>query len=147
MARARAVAAVVALTLVVASLAVLAGVGIGAALAGPACASRACVGRVQARELEHHYQLVWRAAPAATRAHLRRIAQCESRGDARAVSPSGKFRGLLQFSVSTWMAMGGRGDPAAASRWEQWARGVRLYETPARAGGGPGSWPVCQFAS
>lgn len=147
MRRARALAAVAALTLVVASLAVLAGLGAAAALAGPGCQSQACVERVKARGLERHYEEVWVAAPAAERAHLRRIAQCESGGDERAVSRDGRFRGLLQFLPSTWAAMGGRGDPAAASRWEQWARGVRLYETPARAGGGPGSWPVCQSAS
>jgi len=104
------------------------------------CESRACVERVKARYLEHRYQLIWRSAPVAVRAHLRRIAACESNGNERAVSPGGKFRGLLQFLQSTWEAMGGRGDPAAASRWEQWARGVRLY-----IAAGPGQWPVCQF--
>lgn len=102
------------------------------------CSSRACVERVKARWLDRHYQRQWRSAPATVRAHLRRIALCESGGNERAVSPGGAYRGLVQFAPATWRAVGGRGDPAAASRWEQWARAARLY---IRAG--PGQWPVC----
>ncbi|MDP2712319.1 MAG: transglycosylase family protein [Solirubrobacteraceae bacterium] len=102
------------------------------------CHTKACAARVQHRALERHYQRTWRAAPPAVRAHLRRIAQCESRGNHRATSPSGRYRGLLQFLPATWRAVGGRGDPAAATRWEQWARGARLY---LRAG--PDQWPAC----
>lgn len=116
------------------------------ALAAPApaaardgCHSRACEARVKAKSLQRHYERVWSAAPAAMRAHLRSIARCESHGDERAVSAGGQYRGLLQFSYSTWASVGGRGDPAAATRWEQWARGVRLYRI-----GGPGHWPVCR---
>lgn len=92
------------------------------------------------RQLEHKYQLGWRAAPAETRAHLRRIAFCESRDETNVVSPSGLYRGLLQFSMQTWRTVGGRGDPATSSRWEQWYRGALLYEMA-----GPGQWPVCQY--
>lgn len=122
--------------------AILAG-GAGWAVAAPAiggCNTAACEQRVKARALQHRYQLAWRAAPSAVRAHLRRIAMCESTNNERAISPDGRYRGLLQFWTPTWQAMGGRRDPAAATRWEQWARGVRLYQSA-----GPGQWPVCQF--
>ena len=109
--------------------------------AGPGAASQcsqACQQRVQVRQLERHYQGVWRAAPASMRAHLRRIAQCESTNNHRAVSANGLYRGLLQFDFATWRTVGGRGDPAAATRWEQWARGVRLYRSR-----GAQPWPIC----
>lgn len=118
------------------------------ALAAPApaavrddCNSRACEARVKAKALQRHYERVWRSAPAWMRAHLRSISRCETGGtdNERIVSPGGRYRGLLQFSFSTWASVGGRGDPAAATRWEQWARGVRLYRI-----GGSGHWPVCQ---
>lgn len=93
-----------------------------------------CRERVQTKR----WQQEWRATPPATRSHLRRIAWCESRNDERAVSPGGTYRGLLQFDGQTWRSVGGRGDPAAASRWEQWARGARLYRAR-----GSQPWPVC----
>lgn len=71
-------------------------------------------------------------------AHLARIAQCESGGNPRAISPGGDYRGKYQFSPATWEAVGGSGDPAAASEAEQDLRARILYE---RAG--PGQWPVC----
>lgn len=98
------------------------------------CHGDACRERVERK----HYQHVWRNAPAPVRGHLRAIARCESGGNHRAVSASGAYRGLLQFSYATWATVGGRGDPARASRWEQWARGVRLYRRD-----GAGQWPVC----
>ena len=70
--------------------------------------------------------------------HLQAIAACESGGNPRAVSPGGTYRGKYQFHPSTWQAVGGTGDPAAAPEAEQDMRAAILY---ARAG--PGSWPVC----
>jgi hypothetical protein len=69
---------------------------------------------------------------------LQRIALCESGGDPRAISSGGDYRGKYQFDRGTWAAMGGSGDPAAASEREQDARAVALL---ARAGTSP--WPVC----
>ena len=46
---------------------------------------------------------------------LKAIAYCESHGNPRAVSSTGKFRGLFQFDYRTWATVGGKGDPAAAS--------------------------------
>ncbi len=85
------------------------------------------------------------AAPPAASAddisrHLAQIAQCESGGNPRAISPGGDYRGKYQFLPSTWEAVGGTGDPAAAPEAEQDRRARILYE---RAG--PGQWPVCSL--
>ena len=64
--------------------------------------------------------------------------KCESGGNYRAVSSSGRYRGAYQFDRQTWASMGGLGDPAGALPIEQDARAKRLYaERGARA------WPVC----
>jgi|SRR5947209_3301737 len=69
---------------------------------------------------------------------LHRIAECESRGNPRAVSPDGRYRGKYQFDRGTWAALGGRGDPARASGPQQDRLARRLM---ARRGRQP--WPVC----
>ena len=69
---------------------------------------------------------------------LQRIAQCESSGNPRAVSPDGTYRGKYQFSRETWAAMGGDGDPARASEAEQDRRAVALYRER-----GTSPWPAC----
>ena len=61
------------------------------------------------------------------------LAKCESGGRPNAVSASGKYRGMYQFSQSTWNGVGGTGDPAAASVEEQTMRAQMLY---ARSGAG-----------
>lgn len=61
------------------------------------------------------------------------LAKCESGGRPDAVSASGKYRGMYQFSTSTWASVGGSGDPAAASAEEQTMRAQMLY---ARSGAG-----------
>ena len=66
------------------------------------------------------------------------LAACESGGRPNAVSGSGKYRGMYQFSTSTWASVGGTGDPAAASAQEQTARAQALY-----ARSGAGQWPHC----
>jgi hypothetical protein len=70
--------------------------------------------------------------------HLRAIRACESGGDYRAVSPSGKYRGAYQFDRQTFAAVGGSGDPADASPAEQDKRAAILYDRR-----GPAPWPVC----
>jgi Transglycosylase-like domain len=74
----------------------------------------------------------------AVRAVLERIAYCESKGNPRAVGGGGAFRGKYQFSYGTWRAVGGRGDPAAASEAEQDRRAALLLR---RSGSSP--WPIC----
>ena len=78
------------------------------------------------------------SAPGTASARLEAIAQCESGGDPTAVSPSGQYRGKYQFSRSTWKAMGGTGDPAAAPEAEQDRLAAVLLEKQ-----GPGAWPNC----
>jgi transglycosylase-like protein len=69
---------------------------------------------------------------------LAAIAWCESRNQAGAVSPDGRYRGKYQFHPTTWAALGGVGDPAAAPVAEQDRLAARLY---AQTGGS--AWPVC----
>jgi Transglycosylase-like domain len=71
-------------------------------------------------------------------AHLAAIAACESGMNPQAVSADGQYHGLFQFDQGTWSAVGGQGDPAAASVAEQVKRAEILY-----AQSGPGQWPVC----
>jgi hypothetical protein len=78
------------------------------------------------------------AANAGPTGALAAIAQCESGGNPRAIGGGGTYRGLYQFSYATWAAVGGTGDPAAASVAEQTRRAQILYETS-----GPSQWPVC----
>lgn len=66
------------------------------------------------------------------------LANCESGGDPRAVSGSGSFRGLYQFSIGTWQSVGGSGDPIDASAGEQTHRAELLYQREGRS-----PWPVC----
>ena len=81
---------------------------------------------------------VRRAVPSWGKQHLRAIRWCESRNNPRAVGGGGAYRGLYQFSISTWYVVGGTGDPAAAPEAEQDMRAALLYQ---RAGATP--WPVC----
>jgi hypothetical protein len=68
-----------------------------------------------------------------------RLALCESGGESTAVSPGGRYRGAFQFSLATWHAAGGTGDPVDASYDEQkrvamgWANVVEPST----------QWPVC----
>ena len=84
----------------------------------------------------------WRCPAAPTggpsEAQWARLRQCESGGNYRAVNPSGKYRGAYQFDYRTWAAMGGSGDPAAASPAEQDLRAKMLYDLR-----GWRPWPEC----
>jgi hypothetical protein len=81
---------------------------------------------------------VRRQVPDWGKAHLRSIAWCESKNDPHAIGGGGAYRGMYQFSFSTWAVVGGSGDPAAASRWEQTWRAWLLLSHH-----GSGHWPVC----
>ena len=65
------------------------------------------------------------------------LAACESGGNPKAVNPAGYY-GLYQFSLSTWAAQGGSGNPINASASEQTKRAQILYSKT-----GASSWPVC----
>ncbi len=79
-----------------------------------------------------------RAVPRWGKQYLRSIRLCESRNNPRAVGGGGAYRGLYQFSISTWYVVGGKGDPAAAVRHEQTWRAWLLLSRH-----GSGHWPVC----
>ena len=66
------------------------------------------------------------------------LANCESGGNPRAVSSGGTYRGLYQFTLSTWHGIGGSGDPIDASSSEQTYRAKLLYKQRGRS-----PWPVC----
>jgi hypothetical protein len=68
---------------------------------------------------------------------LQAIAACESGGNPRTDTGNG-FYGKYQFTLSTWQAVGGSGNPAQASEAEQDRRAAALL-----AQAGPGQWPVC----
>ncbi len=72
------------------------------------------------------------------KAQLRSIAWCESKNDPRAIGGGGAYRGMYQFSFSTWAVVGGNGDPVAASRFEQTWRAWLLLSRH-----GSGHWPIC----
>jgi hypothetical protein len=68
---------------------------------------------------------------------LQAIANCESGGNPATDTGNG-FYGKYQFTLQTWQAVGGSGNPAAASEAEQDRRAAALY-----AQAGAGQWPVC----
>ena len=68
---------------------------------------------------------------------LQAIAACESGGNPATDTGNG-FYGKYQFTLETWAAVGGTGNPAHASEAEQDRRATMLYES---AGASP--WPVC----
>jgi hypothetical protein len=79
-----------------------------------------------------------RTAPkVSTPGHLQAIAACESGGEPSTDTGNG-FYGKYQFTQSTWEAVGGSGNPAAAPEAEQDRRAAALY---AQQGSSP--WPVC----
>jgi Transglycosylase-like domain len=90
----------------------------------------------EGRATVHRFKV--RRIPDWGRGHLRSIAWCESRNNPRAIGGGGAYRGLYQFSFSTWRVVGGWGDPAAAPRSEQTWRAWRLLKNH-----GIGHWPFC----
>ena len=66
-----------------------------------------------------------------------RLAQCESGGN-WSINTGNGYYGGLQFSLSSWRAVGGSGYPHHHSRLEQIYRGERLQKIQ-----GWGAWPAC----
>jgi hypothetical protein len=66
------------------------------------------------------------------------LAQCESAGNPRAVSRTGRYRGLVQFSLASWHATGMTGDPIDYPPDVQLAAAERLLHLQGRR-----AWPVC----
>lgn len=67
------------------------------------------------------------------------IAQCESNGNWQTDTGNGYYGGL-QFTLSSWQAYGGTGNPSQASRDEQIAIAQKL-----QASQGWSAWPVCSI--
>lgn len=65
------------------------------------------------------------------------LAKCESGGN-WSINTGNGYYGGLQFSLSSWRAVGGSGLPSQASREEQIARAEML-----KARQGWGAWPAC----
>jgi Transglycosylase-like domain len=93
-------------------------------------------GTYEGRATVHRFKV--RQIPSWGRSQLSSIAWCESRNNPRAIGGGGAYRGLYQFSFSTWRVVGGSGDPAAAPRSEQTWRAWVLLKNH-----GSGHWPVC----
>ncbi len=87
--------------------------------------------RARIRDLEQRLE-----APTASPT-MEAIAQCESGGNPATDTGNG-FYGKYQFTLQTWQAVGGTGNPAHASEAEQDRRAAALY-----AQAGPSPWPVC----
>lgn len=116
---------------------------------GPVVAAETVSGGHAASRLEPPAPVT---TPRAARSHPRRhvapviplrpdfaaLAQCESSGNPRAISPSGKYEGLYQFDLATWRSVGGVGHPKDASPAEQTKRAWLLYLDRGRQ-----PWPVC----
>lgn len=66
------------------------------------------------------------------------LRQCESGGNYAAVNPSGAFRGAYQFHMTTWIMLGGVGDPIDALTADQDYRAQVLYDML-----GAKPWPQC----
>ena len=66
-----------------------------------------------------------------------RLAECESGGDWSIATGNGYYGGL-QFSLSTWHAVGGAGYPHENSRAEQIHRAEIVLDAQ-----GWGAWPAC----
>jgi hypothetical protein len=65
------------------------------------------------------------------------IARCESGGN-WAINTGNGYYGGLQFTLSTWRAHGGVGNPAHAAREQQIAVAERVLKSQ-----GIGAWPTC----
>jgi hypothetical protein len=93
-----------------------------------------------------HARMVSSRSPKApSDATLARLRNCESGGNYRAVSKSGRYRGAYQFSRSTWDATARKilpeyvgTDPAVAEPFVQDAMARKLWSET-----GWVSWPVC----
>jgi predicted type IV restriction endonuclease len=71
-------------------------------------------------------------------AEWKAIAMCESSMNPQAVSPSGKYMGLFQFSQESWQFVGMPGTPLQATVNEQFAAARVLKSIQ-----GWKAWPVC----
>jgi hypothetical protein len=97
----------------------------------PGCKTRACFERVERAQ--------WKRVALPYWATFERLARCESTGRWHLVNPP--YSGGIQFTASSWRAVGGRGLAGHASKLEQIYRGVLLLRLQ-----GWGAWPVCRHS-
>lgn len=95
--------------------------------------SPACIQRVKARMINERRREVVRPY----KAWLNSTSLCES-GGRWSINTGNGFFGGMQFTLSSWQAVGGRGLPHLAGKLEQKYRAVRLLRIQGR-----GAWPVC----
>jgi Ni/Co efflux regulator RcnB len=87
------------------------------------------------RRVDRQYRAALRGVSYGT---LHAIASCESHDNPRAIGGGGSYRGMFQMTFHIWGAVGGHGDPAAATVKEQYLRAALVYRRY-----GSGQWPVC----
>lgn len=102
----------------------------------PGCFKRSCADRVWRKSHPRH-AAVRSTISSADQQWLYNTRMCESGGNYATDTGNG-FYGAYQFTLSSWQAVGGSGNPAAAPPWEQDMRALRL-----RNASGTGNWPVC----
>lgn len=91
-----------------------------------------------AHEHHHHHRPDHRVAVVRPwRSWMARTAQCESTGR-WFINTGNGFYGGLQFTLSSWKAVGGRSYPHQNTKLEQMYRGVKLLHKQ-----GKGAWPIC----
>lgn len=116
----------------------------------PECNTKSCDERVDRKitrrkvQKRHKAQVRWQAhMQKIVRPHnakLDRMAGCESGGNWQINTGNG-FYGGLQFTLSSWRAVGGGGMPHWASILEQKYRAVKLSWIQ-----GWEAWPICRYA-
>jgi hypothetical protein len=93
--------------------------------------------RASRKRKEHAMKI---AVVAPYRSRLERMAGCES-GGRWYINTGNGFYGGLQFTLSSWWSVGGRGYPHVYPKLEQMYRAILLMRVQ-----GWGAWPKCQYA-
>jgi hypothetical protein len=68
----------------------------------------------------------------------KQIAMCESSMNPQAISPTGKYMGLFQFSQASWEFVGQKGKPHEANWFIQYKAARDLHKIQ-----GWKAWPTC----
>jgi membrane-bound lytic murein transglycosylase MltF len=68
----------------------------------------------------------------------KQIAMCESSMNPQAISPTGKYMGLFQFSQASWEFVGQKGKPHEANWFIQYKAARDLHKIQ-----GWKAWPAC----
>jgi membrane-bound lytic murein transglycosylase MltF len=82
--------------------------------------------------------MVLNASPTDLPTNWKAIAMCESTMNPQAISPTGKFMGMFQFSQASWEFVGQKGKPHEANWQTQYAAARALHKIQ-----GWNAWPTC----